>query len=57
MKQECLIIKNRKFLWWKWKYRYYNHDWYYKDTTHRKCLICNKHQILFKKNGEFEDWR
>lgn len=61
-KDKCLVIENKKFLWWKWKEYYYFHNWEYEHKERRHCTKCGKNEILFEKgfdyNGvEYEDWR
>jgi len=61
-KNKCLIIENKKFLWWKWQNKYERHEWIYKNKKQRKCKNCGRKEIYFGLNysahcGPSEDWR
>ena len=60
MKKEniCLIIEEG---WFGRKYKFYNHEWGYKNTHERECIKCGRKELFFGEfysNGSYhEDWR
>ncbi len=57
----CLVKKNHKFLWWKWKSEYYKHAWVYENKEKRFCKKCNRNEMLYgterHDGNDYEDWR
>ena len=59
-KDKCLIIKDKKFLFWRWKSKNYDHDWGYIKHDLRKCQKCGAEQLLWGLSTDeykHEDWR